>query len=160
MDYRSGIENQNMPMDNFAPENAQMMSPMSQGYASPQTYTPASDLRPLAVDFPRIMDDMSSNGMDAGQRTIAGIPPSSGIYPMQQELHTDPLPTEVMPQSGQLHNSGVFSPGLQSYSAPDFPSPQSDPFLEAIMRQAQMGIFALPDKEGDDQSPVKDFTAN
>jgi hypothetical protein len=33
---------------------------------------------------------------------------------------------------------------------------QDDPFLEAMMRQAQMGLFVLPDKEPAKSTPDED----
>jgi hypothetical protein len=68
--------------------------------------------------------------------------PFEPSFPSERQApNSDPL---LQPNvSAALAASGFHAPQSQPEGGP---TSQSDPFLEAIMRQAQMGIFALPDK--------------
>jgi hypothetical protein len=77
--------------------------------------TPTSELRPLAIDYPQIIETAT------GKELVHTLPAQ---MPAVQEIPLTP-------------------PTL----AATYQEPQSDPFLEAMMRQAQMGIFALPGKD-------------
>ncbi|HEY4388976.1 MAG TPA: hypothetical protein VGN34_31385, partial [Ktedonobacteraceae bacterium] len=113
---------------NPAPSGSQFFGPPSQSY--PQN-APAGNMQPLGTNFSQFIkpEDNSAPGAQPAeptndiveQRTIAGIPSSSSF----------------------------IAPNVPGNGPAPIPSPQPDPFLEAIMRQAQMGIFAMPDKDNE-----------
>jgi hypothetical protein len=108
-----------------------------------------------------MMQTMASNNgtMPASMQQGAVIPPD--VYmtmPMQTEMDAPPdsfspqMMAEVGPQYAYEDQAQAQQPEYVDYQ----PQPQQegeDLFLEAMMQQAQMGIFALPDRE-QESTPV------
>jgi len=125
------------------------------------TYTP-SDLRPVTTAFPQQMLTMRSNG-------VADYPPNGDLRLLPIDsldlslevtraietngngqmplLSSSPIalidiPTSSMPSSPPISQT---IPALLGTGQP--PSIKGDLVLEAVMRQAQLGLFALPGRE-------------
>jgi len=122
------------------------------------TYTP-SDLRPVTMAFPQQMLTMHSNGiadyplngdlrpfpidsLDLSLEVTRAIESNgNGHMPLLPNSPTAliDIPTSFMPSSPPISQA---IPALPRIGQP--PSIKDDSVLESVMRQAQLGLFALP----------------
>ncbi|MBA2396548.1 MAG: hypothetical protein H0V70_27810 [Ktedonobacteraceae bacterium] len=144
---------QNRPMSPFAMQGIVQYSPL---LGAPNTSQldapappPASDFRPLTIDYPQIMEvhtDKTPALVTPGE--LHSLSPRSAEFQPALALasaqDSSPTPGEINPAS-----SSIRTPRMQEQqNAPiAYQFPQQDPLLENIMQQVQMGIFALPGKE-------------
>jgi len=125
------------------------------------TYTP-SDLRPVTTAFPQQMLTMRSNGvadyplngdlrllpidsLDLSLEVTRAIETNgNGQMPLLSNTPTALIdtPTSSMPSSPPISRVLPVPPMLIQA-----PSVKDDSVLETVMRQAQMGLFALPGRE-------------
>jgi len=110
-----------------APDASQLNAPTS---------LPASDFRPLQLDFPQII------GMNDGASIHTPLP-AEQISPANWGMSFPQPPSTPAQAEPALLDLQSVQPG----NLPEHQEPQSDPFLEAMMQRAQMGIFALPGKD-------------
>ena len=124
----------------------------SQPMPSPQlAYTP-SDLRPITTAFSRQMLSMSSSdeANSGANGDLVPLPMDTLSLPLQSSR------ARAAKRNGQMPTTPALLPALMDTPIPpilaspalsvtaDPPSIKDDPVLEAVMRQAQMGLFALP----------------
>jgi hypothetical protein len=111
---------------------------------------PASDFRPLTIDYPQIMEvhtDKTPALVTPGE--LHSLSPVRGAdfqpaLALASAQGSYPAPEEINPASGSIRTP---RPQEQQSAPIAYQFPQQDPLLENIMQQVQMGIFALPGKD-------------
>jgi len=161
-----------MPTENYRPGALQPITtsiPVQIVRPQPEPaahHLPTSDMRPLpmdALDFSQVL--IQHPEPEQGWQPIAGDPsdllpvlplsPAASERAQKFSFASAPLPAVPAPLP-------TFSAPLPAVPAPlpavpgdepiEAPSIKDDPMLEAIMRQAQMGLYALPDKSSKERS--------
>jgi len=147
---------QNRPMSPFAMQSIVQYSPF---LGAPNTSQldapvapPASDFRPLPIDYPQIMEiHTDKTPVPVTPASLQSLSPTTNaeFQPALQlalaEGSSPSAPLEVSPALSSIRTS---HPPTQQNDAPiAYQFPQQDPLLENLMQQAQMGIFALPGKD-------------
>ncbi len=134
---------ENMAMTPFEMQGIAQYSPLmgafNSSFLDAPVPPPNSDFRLLPIDYPQIIETTTDQEMPHTPSDTGMQSPQPALYsaPIQPQPISDPLATEEIPTT---------PPGV----SPTYQEPQSDPLLEAMMQQAQMGIFVLP---GRFQSP-------
>ena len=122
---------QNGMMEQIAEQATRANVPTPSGpYSAKIPGTIPTNSGPQSAKFPGIIP---GNSGPYSAKIPGAIPTNSGPYSAKIP---GAIPSNSGPQSAKI-------PG----TTPPITPPQADPFLEAIMRQAQMGIFAMPDKD-------------
>jgi len=117
--------NDQMPQDDQ--ENVQT-------YMHPQSSAPNLN----ALNGPTQVYKPQDQGIESAGGNFSGQPGDNGVQSgMMEQIAEQPTRANISPNSGP-HSAKI--PGVMPPITPD-------PFLDAIMRQAQMGIFAMPDKD-------------
>ena len=146
---------QNRSMSPFAMQSIAQYSPL---LGAPDTSQfdapvplPASDFRPLPIDYPQIMEvHTDKTPVPVTPASLRSLSPtkSADFQPALQlaSAQFSPLsgPVEANPTLSSTHTP---RPTTQQNAPIAYQFPQQDPLLENLMQQAQMGIFALPGKE-------------
>jgi hypothetical protein len=113
---------------------------------------PASDFRPLTLDFPHIL------AMNTDKVPVPMSPSAQVSSPNTEDVVFQPAPLFSTPLSPMPGSLNAISPATPAPAQTPIPSaqhpapvayqfPPHDPSLENLMHQAQMGIFALPGKD-------------
>jgi hypothetical protein len=139
---------QNRPMSPFAMQSIVQYSPF---LGAPNTSQldaplppPASDFRPLPIDYPQIMEvHTDKTPVPVTPASLKSLSPTSqpALQLAWAENSSSSTPIEASPTL-----SSIRTPRPQDAPVA-YQFPQQDPLLENLMQQAQMGIFALPGKE-------------
>jgi len=129
------------PMLPFAMQGIAQYSPLLGAAYSAQLDAPAppSDFRPLALDYSQIIKSPSK------QALATMVPPIDEVItqPTLPSISEDSSPEADVFMRSQMQTP--IPPSLHITSSV-YEFPQQDPFLEALMHQAQMGLFVLPGK--------------
>ncbi len=149
----------NMPrIPASVPIHVNQSSPLSYMAASAQTYMP-SNLHPMTSPMPAQL--ISKDGAHARALTSDMSPLSLDMLDLPQEARQEndvsaastsglslipaTLPSELEPTDPAIRVTTIPLAPAQQDSV-QLPAVSDDPMLEAIMRQAQMGLYVLPDK--------------
>lgn len=147
---------QNKPMSPFAMQSIVQYSPLlgapDTSHLDAPVAPPASDFRPLPIDYPQIMEvHTDKTPVLVTPASLQSLSPATGPE-FQPALQLASTP--FSPPAASIEASPTQSPSIQTPRPPAqqmapvaYQFPQQDPLLENLMQQAQMGIFALPGKE-------------
>jgi hypothetical protein len=122
--------------------NSTMMqaAPMYNGTMAAAMPQEAAAQQDAYLTIPMQTEAAPPNGYYSQQMMMDAAPPN-GYSQMMSPAGPAPQPEPAYAYEDQ-------APAQQYVHENHQPTPEAeDPFLEAMMRQAQMGIFALPDKE-------------
>ncbi len=144
---------QNRTMVPFAMQSIAQYSPLLGALDSSNLDAPVppptSEFRPLALDFPHILEVNTD-------KTAAAMSPSAqqGLSPSADPAFQSALPIASTPLSPILDVLSPSTPAqtpipppAQHNASTAYAFPPHDSSLENLIHQAQMGIFALPGKE-------------
>jgi hypothetical protein len=145
---------QNKAMSPFAMQSIVQYSPL---LGAPDTSRvdvpvppPASDFRPLPIDYPQIMEiHTDKTRVPITPASLQSLSPTKNAdFQPALQLASSPFPpAEAVEASPTLSSIRTPRPPVQQNAPIAYQFPQQDPLLENLMQQAQMGIFALPGKE-------------
>ncbi len=146
---------QKQPMSPFGMQSIAQYSPLlgapNSSHLDAPAPPPASDFRPLTLDYPQIMevhtDKMSVPMLPS---TLQSLSPTANaeFQPALQLASTPFSPMPDISDAGSPPTPAQTPLPLAPQIAPTpFQFPPHDSSLENLMHQAQMGIFSLPGKE-------------
>jgi hypothetical protein len=147
---------QNQSMLPFAMQSITQYSPLlgalDSSHRDAPAPHPASDLRPLSIDYPQILEVHTD-------KTPVAMPPSTlqSLSPADRADFQPALQLASTTQFSPLHGAPDAHmpstpaqtpiPSLQQNMPVAFQFPPHDSLLENLMHQAQTGIFSLPDRK-------------
>jgi hypothetical protein len=146
----------NQPMLPFAMQSIAQYSPLLGAFDSSRrdapVSAPASDLRPLSIDYPQLLEvHTDKTPVAMSPSTLQSLSPAEGAD-FQPALQLASTPFSPLPHAPNAHvpSKPAQTPisSLQQNTPIAFEFPPHDSLLENLMHQAQMGIFSLPDKKG------------
>jgi hypothetical protein len=145
---------QNRPMSPFAMQSIVQYSPLLGALNTSQLDAPgpppASDFRPLTIDYPQIMElHTDKTPVPITPAALPSLSPSKGAefqpaLQLASAQDSSLAPMEVSSNSGPIHTP---RPSTQQSAPVAYQFPPQDSLIENLMQQVQMGIFALPGKD-------------
>ncbi len=113
---------------------------------------PASDFRPLSVDYPQILEvHTDKTPVPITPATLPSLSSTPEVEERQPALQLASTPHSPLPAPIEANSMPAtvqtLSPASQQNTPTAYHFPQHDSLMETLMHQAQMGIFALPGKE-------------
>jgi hypothetical protein len=151
---------QNRTLSPFAMQSIAQYSPLLGSPDTSQVDAPASpplsDFRPLPVDYPQILEvHTDKTPVPVTPATLPSISKTKGVEERQAELQLASMPFSPLLFSPTSLEAGSMPapiqtpiPSAQQNAPIDHQFPPHDSILETLMQQVQMGIFALPGKDG------------
>ena len=147
-------QNKPMSMSPFAMQSIVQYSPLlgapDTSHLDAPVPPPASDFRPLPIDYPQIMEiHTDKTRVPVTPASLQSLSPTkSPEFQPALQLASSPFSpsAEALEASPTLSSIQTPRPFAQQNAPVAYQFPQQDPQLENLMQQAQMGIFALPGK--------------